>query len=127
MPMKARTLRNSFKGCPPAAKPVGFSEQSVVHVQIGSEYEVHALSVFSRVTFLLIVDDLGMFSWLPAWLFEVSERRMPTDWIVSLFNDDPSAVIGPPLIAENLETYSRFVEQEPELVNAMRERIQATG
>lgn len=125
--MKVRTLRKSFKGCPPNEKLEGFTEESVIHIQVGFEYEVHSLSVFSGVTCLLIIDDLGIFSWLPAWLFEVSQRQMPSDWIASIFSDDPSLVIGPPLIAESFDSYRRFVDQDPDVVNAMRQRIEVNG
>jgi len=124
--MRVRTIRNSFKGCPSDVERSGFTEETVVHVKVGSDYEVLALSVFSGVAFILISDDLEMFSWLPGWLFEVAERQLPTDWIVSLFNEDPSVLIGPQLIADNLETYTRFVDQDPELVSAMRQRMQAS-
>ena len=125
--MKVRVSRNSFKDCPASSKTAGFTERTVVRLKIGAELDVHALSFFSGVTFLLVVDDLGTFSWLPAWLFELVDREIPSDWVIGLFNADPSAVIGPPIIASSLDAYSRFVEHDPDLVNAMRERIQSAS
>jgi hypothetical protein len=121
--MKIRVLRNSFVGCPDNAKTAGFSDQSVVHLTIGSEREVHAVSFFSCVLFLLVLDDLDFFVWLPAWLFEVLDGSLPSDWIIGVFNDDPVAVIGPRFVAESLESYTRMVEEDPRIVSLMRDRI----
>jgi len=121
--MKVRVLRNSFAGCPDNAKTGGFSDQSVVHLTIGTEREVHAVSVFSGVVFLMVLNDLDFFVWLPAWLFQVLDGSLPSDWIIGVFDDDPVAVIGPRFVAESLESYTRMVEEDPTLIRMMRDRI----
>jgi hypothetical protein len=121
--MNVCAIRNSFKGCPANVKLPGFFDESIIHIKIGSEYEVHAISIFSGVTFFLIINDFNLFDWKIAWLFETIDRKIPSDWIVSPFTDEPSLVIGPSIIAEDLDKYNRFVEGDPNLDYAMRKLI----
>jgi hypothetical protein len=81
------------------------------------------MSIFSGVVFVLIKDKYGIFTWLPSWLFEVVESYMPTYWITNFFHDDPSCLIGPEFMASDLDTYSRLVEQDLEMVAKMNQFI----
>jgi hypothetical protein len=121
--MNVRAIRNSYKECPVNIKLPGFFDESIIHIEIGSEYEVHAISIFSGVTFFLIINNLNLFDWKIAWLFEIIDKRMPSDWIVSPFTDEPSLIIGPSIIAEDLDKYNRFVEGDPNLVYTMHKLI----
>lgn len=92
-------------------------------VTTGKEYEVHAAAVFEGLFLLQIVDDSQYPSWKPAWLFEVLDPAMPSDWICSCFPDEPSVVLGPWFIARSLEAYQAMVELEPEQVDRFWKRV----
>jgi hypothetical protein len=88
----------------------------------GKEYEVHAAAVFEGLVLMQVIDDLGYPGWKPAWLFDVVDTTVPTDWICSTFHDDPSFVLGPEFIASSLEGYAAMVELEPEQVERFWKR-----
>ncbi|MDR2513189.1 MAG: hypothetical protein LBD01_05290 [Puniceicoccales bacterium] len=125
--MRVRIVRDSFKGCPSYAKLDADSDQTVVHLTVGSELYVQAIFVFSRITIFFVIDNFNRFTGKPAWLFEITDWTMPDDWIISAFNYDPSIVIGPRIIAENIDAYNRFAEQEPDMENAMHDHIPKWG
>lgn len=90
----------------------------------GKEYEVHAAAVFEGLLLVQVIDDVGYPAWKPAWLFDVVDRAVPTDWICSTFHDDPSLVLGPEFIAGGQERYAAMVELEPEQVERFWKRIE---
>lgn len=123
--MRAKAIRSSFVGCPPSILAVGFTQQSQVPLCSGDTYEIHGVSVYSGVVFLLVINAHSLTSWLPAWLFEQVDNSIPSDWITSLFDDEPRMLVGPDFIAGSMESYSRFVEQEPEAIQQLWQRIDA--
>ena len=122
--MRAKATRNKFEGCPAAVAAFG-SPQSDTNITLGKEYEVHALSVFQGVVGLLIVCDVNLPNWLPAWFFEVSEASVPGDWICSLPGESLQMVLGPKFIAADEESHNRMVELESESVTAFWQRVDA--
>ncbi len=95
-------------------------------VSPGKEYEVHAVAVFEGQVVMLVVNDLGHPNWRPAWLFDVVDSAIPTDWICSTFHDEPSLVLGPDFIAGSVEEYNAMAELEPEQVERFWRRVKSS-
>ena len=121
--MKVKVIRNNFYDCPSSLMTTGFSKDSIVNLNKGCFCQVFAMSIFSGVVFVLLKDAHGVFTWLPSWLFEVIEGEMPDYWVTRFFDNDPSCLIGPEFLVNDLDAYSRFVGQEPELVARMNELV----
>jgi hypothetical protein len=82
---------------------------------------VCGISVYKKVLFFLIVDDLKIPVFLPRWLFQVEEKSIPADWICSAaLGADVDLVAGPEFVARDLEAYVSVVDQVPESVDAIR-------
>jgi hypothetical protein len=92
-------------------------------ISSGKEYEVHAMAVFQDRLHVQIVDDLRMIRWYPAWFFETFDTSVPTDWICSMFNGEPSMVVGPRFLAESISSYNSMVELEDDLVQQFWRRL----
>jgi len=122
--MRAKAIRNTFEGCPPAIAAIG-SPESQTHLSLGMEYEVFALSVFQGVVFLQVVVAASHITWLPAWFFEVCEPTVPDDWICSLPRENLQMVLGPKSVAADESSYNRMVELDPESVAAFWQRVDA--
>jgi len=92
----------------------------------GREYEVHAITVYNGLVFMLLVDDLDYPGWKPAWLFKTSDCTIPKDWICNTMPDWPDLLLGPDFIANNREAYASMVELEAPQVEKLRNRIVAS-
>ena len=119
--MKVCALRASSNGCPDEVRR--FLAASVP-VTVGTEYAVHAATSFDGVTLFQIVDDLRYPSWQPAWLFEVVDKSLPSDWLCNVL-EDGSIVVGPDFVAVNDESYASMVELECSQVDKFWARIEA--
>ncbi len=89
----------------------------------GREYVVHAVSVYEGVVGYLVIDDLDIPGWPPAWLFRVTERSLPKDWICNAFPDWPELVLGPSFIAASQDAYAQMVELDAAQVARLRQRV----
>lgn len=78
----------------------------------GSEYEIYALSVVAGVAFFLVIDDLQHPAFRPAWLFDLSEPRVPQEWRCSIFRDESSLVVGPDFVADGIDSYDAMVDAD---------------
>ena len=106
--------------CPPNIR--AYVGQSFVTV--GKEYEVHALAIFDGIVMMQIVDDVGMPSWRPGWLFETLDGAMASDWICNAPNDGPiSLLVGPPFVVQDEASYTQMVELETDQVARFWKRI----
>jgi hypothetical protein len=121
--MRVRGRNVNIAECPPAIR--SYLGQSFVTV--AKDYEVYALSVFQGVVMLQVVDDVGMPSWRPGWLFDVVDSEMPRDWICSFVTADPLLVIGPAFVAKDEASYTEMVELTSDQVARFWKRIDETG
>ena len=96
-----------------------------VFLTAGRTYAVFSLAVFKGRTTLQVVDDLRYPAWLPAWLFDVVDAAVPSDWICNVFHDDPVLVAGPPFVAKDQGAHARMVELEASEVDLFWKREQA--
>lgn len=117
--MKVRAIRSTADGCPNEVQPFLAANISVT---LSTEYEVHALTTFNGVTLLQIVDDLRYPSWQPAWLFEVIDTDIASDWICNVFGDG-SLVAGPRFVAESEEAYAEMIELASDQVERFWSRV----
>ena len=122
--MRVKAIHDKFEGCPPAVAGAGFP-QSQTHISIGKKYEVFAMSVFKGVVFVQFINDLKAISWLPSWFFEVSDSSLRSDWICSLFDSEPTMVLGPEFVAKDTASYAAIVELEDEQVQRFWRRLDA--
>lgn len=74
------------------------------------------------MTFFQIVDDFNYPSWEPAWLFQVVEHEVQTDWKCNVFSSG-NLVIGPEFIARDEQAYTDMVELAAEQVDRFWSRI----
>jgi hypothetical protein len=88
------------------------------------EYEVHAISVYEGVVAFLVINDLDIPAWLPAWLFRVTDRSLPSDWICNSLPDWPELLAGPTFIADSQEAYAGMVELDSAQVGRLRQRAE---
>jgi hypothetical protein len=94
-------------------------------VTVGKEYDVHAVAVFEGRVMMQIITDADWPSWRTAWLFDVIDRSIPSDWICATFHDEPSLVLGPEFIARSIEDYEAMVELVTEKVDRFWQRVEA--
>lgn len=96
-----------------------------VFLTAGKEYDVHAIVVFERHVAFQVVDDMEYPEWYPAWLFDVTDSRLPRDWICNVFRGEPAFVMGPEFIAKDIKSYVEMVEKAPEQVDLFWERVES--
>ena len=93
----------------------GWSSESVLHVSLGKQYEVQAIIVSKHGSVLYcIVDDAGVISYLPACIFLLVTRAIPSDWMINQFPNHVSLIVGPTLFTESEQSYIGMVEGYPE-------------
>src|SRR5262249_20766652 len=91
------------------------------------EYDVHAISVYDSVTFVLLVDNYGMPSFFPRMLFSVTNSKIPADWICNIFATGPiQLIIGPDFIAADLDSYNEMADQAWSKVEMLPRRIESS-
>jgi hypothetical protein len=123
MRIAPRTLQ--LDPCPPELLAIGFSGQSRFHLSLEKSYDVHAVSLFRRVLFMQVVNDVGIIDWIPALMCHVTESEVPGDWICSLFEGDLALVMGPEFMAKDESSYKRMMELDPGAVSLFWSRIEA--
>lgn len=122
--MRVISIRNTFNNCPSQIRTLGYSKESQAEITEGKEYEVFAISCWRTVVFLQIINDVGYPSWLPAWLFEVREMLLPSDWICNLFGGELTMIIGPVFVARDETSYNKMVELDAMSVDMFWQRIE---
>lgn len=91
-------------------------------VTAGREYSVFAVAVFEGHALLQVIDDLEYPAWLPAWLFDVKDTELPSDWICNVSREEPALVLGPEFVAKDRSAYNRMVELDSESVEMFWKR-----
>lgn len=111
--MKVKGLNIDWDKVPSEVEP--FISPNQTFITSGKEYSVYALSIYSKVVFILVIDDLDTPVFLPTWIFETISTYIPENWICNLkLSDDVEMVLGPEFLAKDLEAYSRMIDQETE-------------
>ena len=103
-----------------------FVSKLQMFVTPGAEYVVHALSVYKKVVFVLIVDDTESPVFVPSSLFETVSNDVPADWKCNLIAEcEVELVVGPDFIAKDLNAYNGMIDHESDQIarfwNRMRE------
>ena len=120
--MIVKAVTSSFTGAPREVLDSGWHIDCDPHLTVGNQYDVKAISIFHKVIYFQIVDDTNGITWLPSFLFVVSDGRLAPDWCCNLL-DPGHLVIGPDFICNNAEAYRRMVELEPDQVAMFYERL----
>ncbi|MCX7806883.1 MAG: hypothetical protein N3A38_17100 [Planctomycetota bacterium] len=128
--MKVKAITDSFETAPVDIIQEGWSRRCDPGITPGKTYEVYALSFVGhpeynrpRTLAFQIIDDAGFQAWLPAFLFEIVDRKLPSDWEANLFPDG-NFVIGPSFVVESPEAYDAMVESDPEAMKKFWERLE---
>lgn len=62
-----------------------FSEKTQYPVKIGEEYIVMGISVYKNKNYVYyLVDDGFRPNWLPYGLFDISDKKLPSNWYVNV-------------------------------------------
>jgi hypothetical protein len=109
-----------FERLPEALRSLAPTGQTFITA--GREYSVFALAVFEGKVLLQVVDDLKYPAWLPAWLFDLKDSELPSDWICNVFREEPALVLGPAFVAQDRSAYNRMVELDSESVEMFWKR-----
>jgi hypothetical protein len=103
---------------------ISFVSKTQTFVTPGKEYEVHAVSVYKKVVFLLLVDDINTPIFIPAPLFEIISSEIPSDWKCNLIGRlDLELIMGPDFLSKDLDAYIGIVDQDAELLTKLWNRI----
>lgn len=103
---------------------VSFYSRSQTFLTVGAEYEVHAVSVYKGVVFVLIFDDLSTPTFYPSYLFFSSDFEIPSGWIINFLGvEGVSMVAGYDFMAKSLDSYNDIVDQRLDSVRMLVERI----
>jgi hypothetical protein len=89
------------------------------------DYECHAIAWFEAKLLLQVVDDLGEPAWHRMERFEIVDRSIPADWIINIFKSEPRMVIGPPFVAESIESYNAMVLKERPQIDLFMARLRS--
>jgi hypothetical protein len=123
--MRVRFCRPDLTVCSP--HELSYYSSSQAFFAEGNEYDVHAVSMYDGVTFLLVVDNLKTPSFHPRIAFDTISSEIPADWICSVFASGPvQLVLGPAFIARDVESYNSMVDQEMAQVERFWQRLEAT-
>ena len=116
--MILKALDVDWKKIPSEVEP--FISQKQTFITPGKEYTVCSLSLYNKVLFALVVDDLNTPVFLPAYIFKIVNTVVPGDWICNLgLGGGVEMVIGPEFIAKNIDTYDSMVDQEADQVEKL--------
>jgi|HubBroStandDraft_4_1064222.scaffolds.fasta_scaffold93935_2 hypothetical protein len=111
-----------------------FTDETVFHVTLGSEYQVFAMSIWETSLHVLIRDDTGKPNWWPIGLFEFDGQMVPCDWEFALL-DGPAASGGDSLNKEvarwgyremirNPKHHDELIERQPEALRIFFEEFE---
>ena len=81
------------------------------------DYDIYAISVFKGVTFFLVVTDANIPGYWPSWLFSITEKQIPHDWICNATLEWPELLIGPTFLAGSQNDYIETIEQHPKKID----------
>lgn len=122
--MRVRFHRPNLESCP--RHEAKYTSMSQLFLSHGNEYEVHAVSVYDGVTFLLVIDDLDTPTFRARTAFSVVESAIPPDWVCSVFDSGSiQLVLGPKFIAQDVASYNAMVDQEWAQVERLWARLEA--
>lgn len=109
--MKAVAKKLDWNDVPEDVRP--FVSQNQTFITAECEYVVYAISVYKKVSFFLVVDDLEAPVFLPSWAFSLTSKEVRSDWICNIdLGGDVELVIGPDFIARDLAAYVGMIDQE---------------
>jgi hypothetical protein len=111
--MKALAEELDWSDLPLDVRPFLSEKQTFVTVE--REYEVYAISIYKKVPFLLVVDDLGTPVFLPSLAFSLISNELRNNWMCNMhLGGEVDLVIGPDFIARDLGAYVAMIDQETE-------------
>jgi hypothetical protein len=123
-------MRARWRGPITDELPVGearFVAPRQIFLSLGTDYEVHAVSVYDGIVFLQVIDDLNTPVLHPRVLFDIVDPSIPHDWICNTFPAGPVQLVqGPTYVAASLEAYDAMVDQAEPAVTAFWNRVAIT-
>jgi hypothetical protein len=100
---------------------LGYTDQSVLHVTVGREYFVFAISMWRGILQVLLSDDNGLPNWYPMECFSVTDEHLPDDWLFAFYGRDESADLqalwGYADLIHDDEHYDLLLERDESAMN----------
>jgi hypothetical protein len=78
--MIGRCVHNSGASLGQPQRGHFYTDQTVFHLQVGSDYAVLGMGIWETILLALVVDDTRRPRWFPAGLFEFEPQPLPSDW-----------------------------------------------
>jgi len=117
---------NSGKALPPKYISLGYTEESDFYITIGKEYVVFAIAFWQASVLFLIRDDYESPSWHPAELFEISQAKLPNNWLFSTSvakEHGVHALCGYERLITDKDHYEALLERDPEAIRVFNEEL----
>ena len=131
MKVQCRTVDPAEIGLPSLG--VYYTQETVFHVTLGTEYVVMGMGIFKHSLVLLICDETERPNWLPIGLFEVTDTLMPATWQFRLLDGvaassaQPSvgwiALWGYPELAVDSQHIDKLIERDPDALAVFQRRL----
>lgn len=132
--MIARCVHNNGTELGTPERRRSFTDETVFHVTLGSEYRVFAMSIWETELNVLVRDDTGKPNWWPIGLFEFEDQTVPCDWEFALL-DGPAASGGYSLnravarwgyreMIRNPKHHDDLIERKPEALQIFFEEFE---
>lgn len=121
--MKVKVTKVGEEWISEELKEIGFSKKSVLGIELGEVYEVHAIVLWQNAIFYQVTRS-GHITWLPSTVFEVLDHSVPKDWLANQFDEEVPFILGPSFIIQNKQAYVDMVDLMPEQVRQFRVRLE---
>jgi hypothetical protein len=121
--MIARCVHNHGSELPETVHGRFYTDKTVFHLDVDSEYRVFAMSLWETALIVLVCDETGQPNWLPIGLFKFNDYSMPSDWEFVLL-DGGAASGGNSLSRETARWGYQEMIRNPKHHDALIEREQ---
>lgn len=116
--MNALAVTVDWRAVPESVR--SFASPGQTAITPGKRYGVAGVAAYKAITFLLIVDDQGEPSLVPAWFFRVDTGAVPQGWVCAIgLGGGVDVVMGPDFVARDLDAYASVVDHAPEVMDAV--------
>ena len=123
-----RAVFKGFKDCE-RTKNSDYKATDNYGVRIGSEYYVLGVTGWKEAEYLLVIDEDGFISSPPAVFFEITDNRVPNDWILTILNGEYgfNFILGAEILAKDDKAYNDLFEGDAESTEAIWSYIDSLG
>jgi hypothetical protein len=113
----------SLDELPKYLQDAGYTSETELYATLGKEYRVFGIAGWYDISYYCIVNDLDMPDWIPSNFFEIIDKRVPPDWVLTEIDDEFKFLHGSPVILRDEADYNDLVQHEPNAVHRFREYV----